>query len=101
MPRGSAAFGCLALGDLVLFEATGCVMVDATVDKELAVGRRDKLLDFMDAIAAADRMMVRSDIRLKHFVDVRTLRVRVLTPRTEWRETNGESGEALSTGDPR
>ena len=36
--------------------------------------RREKLLAFMDAKAAAERMVLRSDVRLKYFVDIRARR---------------------------
>jgi hypothetical protein len=70
--------GALALRDAVLFEATGCVMADGPVGAERPDERRDKFLDFMDAVAAAERMMARGDVRLKHFLDVRITRLRGL-----------------------
>ncbi|HWM91924.1 MAG TPA: hypothetical protein VN493_14255 [Thermoanaerobaculia bacterium] len=66
--------GALARRDAVLFEATGAVEADEPVGAEIAGERRGKLLDFLDAIAAATRMLARPDVNLKHFIDVRTLR---------------------------
>jgi hypothetical protein len=66
--------GALARRDAVLFEATGAVEADAPVGAETAGERRGKLLTFVDAIAAGERMLARSDVDLKHFVDVRALR---------------------------
>ncbi len=66
--------GAVARRDAVLFEATGSVMADAPVGAERGEERREKFLDFMDAVAAAERMVARSDVGLKHFVDVRVLR---------------------------
>jgi hypothetical protein len=64
--------GAVARGDAELFEATGAVESSAPVGAETE--RRDKQLDFTDAIAAARRMLARNDSQLKHFVDVRALR---------------------------
>lgn len=79
-PWGGQGIGDLRraveLGDAVLFEATGAVEADASVGAETEQERREKLLDFMDARAAATRMLGRSDIHLRHVVDVRWLRQR-------------------------
>jgi hypothetical protein len=64
------------LGDAVVFEATGVLEADAPVGAETAQERREKLLDFADAQAAAVRMLADSEIRLRHLVDVHALRER-------------------------
>lgn len=64
----------VARRDAVLFEATGAIEADHPVGGETIAERGDKLLAFMDAIAAAERMLARSDVNLKHFVDVRAQR---------------------------
>lgn len=66
--------GAVARRDAVLFEATGAVEADEPVGSETSEERADKLLNFMDAIKVAERMLLRSDVSLKHFVDVRALR---------------------------
>lgn len=66
--------GALARRDAVLFEATGAVEADEPVGAESAEERRDKLLDFMDAIAGSARMLEKPGVLLKHFIDVRALR---------------------------
>jgi hypothetical protein len=66
--------GAVARGDAVLFEATGVTEADEPVGAEPPDARVEKLLGFMDARDAAARMLARSDMRLKHFVDVRSLR---------------------------
>jgi hypothetical protein len=47
---------------------------DEPVGAETAAERTGKLLGFMDATEAATRMLFRSDVLLKHFVDVKALR---------------------------
>jgi hypothetical protein len=64
----------IALGDAVFFEPTGAVEVDVPVAAETEAERRDKLLDFMSAKAAAERMIERKDIRLRHVIDVQARR---------------------------
>jgi hypothetical protein len=66
--------GAVARGDCVLFEATGAAEAEAPVGAETAEERREKVLAFLDAIAAGNRMLDSSDIRLMHFVDVRACR---------------------------
>lgn len=66
--------GAVARRDAVLFEATGAVEADEPVGAETAAERRGKLLDFSDSTLAAARLLERSDVVLKHFVDVRQLR---------------------------
>ena len=66
--------GAVARRDAVLFEATGAIEADEPVGAETTGERRGKLLDFMDAVTAATRMLARSDVNLKHFVDVLSLR---------------------------
>jgi hypothetical protein len=62
------------LGDAVLVEATGMIEADSPVGEETQQERRDKLLDFMDAKDAAKRMLFKSEIHLRHLVDIRSLR---------------------------
>ena len=66
--------GALARRDAVLFEATGAVEADSPVGAERAEERQGKLLSFGDAREAARRMLMKDDVCLKHFVDVRALR---------------------------
>lgn len=66
--------GAIARGDAVLFEATGAAEADAPVGEETAAERETKLLGFMDAQSAAERMLKRPEVQLRHFIDVRTLR---------------------------
>jgi hypothetical protein len=74
--------GALARRDAVLFEATGAAEAEAPVGAETAEERVGKLLGFMDATAAAARMLEQPDVRLKHFVDIRALRARLVEDRT-------------------
>ena len=64
----------LSLGDAVFFEPTGVVEVDSPVAAETSDERQDKLLDFMTAKLAAERMLVRNDIRIRHVLHVKALR---------------------------
>jgi hypothetical protein len=68
--------GAVARGDCVLFEATGAAEAEAPVGAETTEERHEKVLAFMDAVAAGKRMLSRSDILLRHFVDVRACRAR-------------------------
>ena len=62
----------IGLGDAVFFEATGAAEAEAPVGAELPQERRDKLLDFMDAKAAAARMLDRQDLKIRCFLDARS-----------------------------
>jgi hypothetical protein len=62
------------LGDVVFFEPTGVVEADKPVAAEAELERQDKLLDFMSAKAAATRMIERTEIRIRHIIDVQALR---------------------------
>lgn len=66
--------GAVARRDAVLFEATGVAEADQPVGAETIEERRGKLLGFKDAEEAATRIFKRRDIRLRHFIDVRSLR---------------------------
>jgi hypothetical protein len=66
--------GAVTVGDAVLFEATGAVHSDRPVGAESAEERKGKVLSFGDARLAAERMLMKSEVRLKHFVDVRDMR---------------------------
>ena len=61
-------------GDVIFFEPTGAVEADAPVAAEKGSERVDKLLDFMSAKEAAIRMIDRTDIRIRHMIDVLALR---------------------------
>jgi hypothetical protein len=62
------------LTDALLFEPTGVVEADFAVGAETIEERRDKLLSFGDAKAAAKRLLARTDLRLKYLIDVRSVR---------------------------
>jgi hypothetical protein len=64
----------VSLGEAVFFEPTGAVEAGSPVAADTESERQDKLLDFMSAKAAASRMIQRSDIRVRHVIDVQTLR---------------------------
>jgi hypothetical protein len=64
------------LEDAVLFEATGALEADRPVGVEPAGSRRDGMLDFADARAAAVEILRRDDTRLRSFIDVRAIRER-------------------------
>ncbi len=64
----------LDLGDAVLFEATGAVEAQQPVGAEIQQERRDKLLDFSTAKAAAKRMIYQDEIHLDCLLDVQSLR---------------------------
>jgi hypothetical protein len=66
--------GALARRDAVLFEPTGAIEADTPVGAETARERSGKLIAFADAITAANRMLTKGDVNLKHFVDVRAVR---------------------------
>lgn len=66
--------GAVARRDVVLFEATGAVESDRPVGAETAGERPDKVLAFMDSVAAAERFVKREEVRLAHYVDVRVTR---------------------------
>jgi len=66
--------GALARRDAVLFEATGAVHSDRPVGTESTEERKAKVLSFGDAREAGERMLLKDEVRLKHFVDVRALR---------------------------
>lgn len=66
--------GALARRDAVLFEATGAVHSDRPVGAESAEERKAKVLSFGDAREAGERMLMKGEVRLKHFVDVRAMR---------------------------
>lgn len=66
--------GAVARHDAELFEVTGAVESDAPVTAEELEGRREKLLSVLDARAAAERMLRRNDITIRHFIDVRAMR---------------------------
>jgi hypothetical protein len=81
--RSEPNWECRTLGDLrgavrrrdaVLFEATGAVEAESPIGAENANERIEKRLGFPDALRAAERMLERSDIELKHFVDVQAVR---------------------------
>jgi hypothetical protein len=62
--------------DAVFFEATGAVEADEPIGSEFANERHNKLLTFVDAISAAERIFDRDDVSLKHFVEIRKRTVR-------------------------
>jgi hypothetical protein len=64
----------IGFGDAVFFEPTGAVESEAPVAAETDHERQDKLLDFMAAKVAAERMIAQTDIRVRHVVDVKALR---------------------------
>jgi hypothetical protein len=64
----------ISLGDAMFFEPTGAVEADAPVAAEKDTERQDKMLTFSTAREAAERMLSCSDIRLRHVLDVLTLR---------------------------
>jgi hypothetical protein len=64
----------IAVGDAVIFEATGAVEADSPVTSEEQGERQDKLINFDDASKVAERLLQRPDLQLVHLVDVRTLR---------------------------
>jgi hypothetical protein len=64
----------LSFGDAVFFEPTGAVEADVPVAAETEQERQDKVLDFMTAKVAAQRMVERTDIRVRHIVDIQDLR---------------------------
>jgi hypothetical protein len=64
----------LSFGDVVLFEPTGALEAEVPVGAETELERHDKLLDFVSAKLAATRMVERADIRIRHVLDVRSLR---------------------------
>jgi hypothetical protein len=67
--------GAVARRDAVLFEATGAVEADEPVGDEAPAERRGKLIaSFEDAKRAAERMLMRGDVHLRHFVDIRQQR---------------------------
>ena len=66
--------GAVTLGDAVLIEATGGAAASSPVGAETPAERREKLLGFSNAQSAATRMLVRADVRLRHFVDVAGVR---------------------------
>jgi hypothetical protein len=67
-------YGALARRDALLYEATGVLEADEPVAAETSEERQGKLLSLMDAEAAANRIIERADIRLRHFLDVQLLR---------------------------
>lgn len=66
--------GAVARRDAVFFEATGAVSSDRPVGAESAEERHTKVLSFGDAREAGRRMLMKAEVRLKHFVDVRAMR---------------------------
>ncbi|AHG92546.1 hypothetical protein J421_5011 (plasmid) [Gemmatirosa kalamazoonensis] len=68
--------GAVARGDAVLFEVTGATEADSPVGAELPDERHDKLLSFQDARNAAERLLRREGLSLRHYLDVRDLRER-------------------------
>jgi hypothetical protein len=64
----------ISLGDAIFFEPTGAVEADGPVAAEKASERADKLLNFTSAMEAAIRMIERTDIRIRHIIDVLALR---------------------------
>lgn len=77
-PRIGDIRAALKRGELVLFETTGAVEVrDRTVAAETEAERREggNMLDYQTAKDAATRLMLEPDIQLRHFVDVRQLRM--------------------------
>lgn len=64
----------LTLGDALFFEPTGAAESDLPVGAETELERNDKLLDFMSAKTAAAQMIERTDIRVRHVIDVLALR---------------------------
>jgi hypothetical protein len=64
----------LSLGDAVFFEPTGVVESDVPVAAETELERHDKLLDFMSAKMAAGRMIERTDIHVRHVIDLQAMR---------------------------
>jgi hypothetical protein len=64
----------ISLGDAMFFEPTGAVEADAPVAAEKDTERQDKMLTFSTAREAAERMVGRSDIRIRHVLDVLALR---------------------------
>jgi hypothetical protein len=61
-------------GDAVLFEPTGAVESERPVGAETPRERYGKLVTWADAVEAGRRMVIQSDVRLKHLVDVREQR---------------------------
>lgn len=64
----------LDLGDAVLFETTGAVEAEQPVGGETQQERRDKLLDFSTAQAAAVRMIGNDEVQLEYLLDVQSIR---------------------------
>ena len=64
----------ISFGDAIFFEPTGAVEADGPVAAEKASERVDKLLNFTSAMEAAIRMIERTDIRIRHIIDVPALR---------------------------
>jgi len=64
----------IALGDAVLFEATGAVESENPVGAETSRERYDKLIRWADAVEAGKRMVMQPDVQLRHFVDIREQR---------------------------
>jgi hypothetical protein len=64
----------VALGDAIFFEPTGAAETSVPAAAETELERRDKILDFSNARAAAARMIDRTDIQVRHAIDVRALR---------------------------
>jgi hypothetical protein len=67
--------GAVARRDALLFEATGAVHSDRPVGAENPEERITKVLSFEDARKAGEKMLKKDEVRLKHFVDVRALRM--------------------------
>jgi len=66
--------GAIARRDVVLFEVTGALEADSPVGAEFSDDRQDKLLRFLDARGAAERMIRRPDIAIRHYLDIRAQR---------------------------
>jgi hypothetical protein len=70
--------GAIGRGEIVVFETTGAfeaisrpVVAAETLQERLDGGRK---LDFRTAVTAGRRMILRDDVKLRHFVDVREAR---------------------------
>jgi hypothetical protein len=66
--------GAVGLGDAVFVEATGVTEAESPAGAETEAERLGKQLGFSDAQAAATRMLLGDDVRLRHFVDVAAVR---------------------------
>jgi hypothetical protein len=66
--------GAVEVGDILLFEATGAVASDKVVGAETEAQRRDKFIDFDDAKDAARQMLAHPDVRVRHILDVESMR---------------------------